>query len=141
MAETTTAGRPAPSAHAPQPADRQPEERGRTVLAERVIQKIAAQIASEQPHIGGTSGGVLGLGRQESLDARPTVKVELTGRIATLALEVGVRSPAPIRQVTEDLRETLRRRVTEATGVQVRQVDIRVGYLQPRTEQGRRELL
>jgi uncharacterized alkaline shock family protein YloU len=48
--------------------------------------------------------------------------------------------PVPLRQVTEALRDRIRTRVTELTGVDVREVDIRISLLTTDTN-GRRKLL
>lgn len=118
-----------------------PETRGHLVLTDKAFSRIAAQCAAELPAVGGKSGGFLGFGQQEDFDSRPKVSVELTGNIAALAVEVGLRYPAPIAQITDELRSSLRERVTHLTGVDVRQVDIRVTYLQPRETGQERVLL
>lgn len=131
----------APSA-APRPeGTTPPARRGRLVLAERVVEKVAAQCASEIAGVGGSGGGFLGMGRQHDPGARPRVSVELTGSIATLSLELGVRYPTPVAAITQRVREELRRRVTELTGVTVRQIDIRVGYLHGASPAEERTLL
>jgi uncharacterized alkaline shock family protein YloU len=114
--------------------------RGQTVLAAKVIEKIAAQVASDESSAGGSSGGFLGIGTRADLSARPKASVELSGNIATLSVEVGMLYPAPLRQATEALRRRIRTRVTEMTGVDVRQVDIRISWLTTGTS-GRRKLL
>ncbi|GAC1368390.1 MAG: hypothetical protein NVS2B15_03280 [Pseudarthrobacter sp.] len=103
--------------------------RGQTVLADKVIEKIAGQVASEESVAGGSSGGFLGIGTHADLSARPKATVELTGNIATLNVEVGMLYPVPLRQATEALRQRIKARVMELTGVEVRQVDIRVSWL------------
>lgn len=116
--------------------------RGQTVLAARVIEKIAAQVASDESSAGGSSGGFLGIGTRADLSARPKASVELSGNIATLSVEVGMLYPAPLRQATEALRRRIRTRVTELTGVDVRQVDIRISWLTTGADaNGRRKLL
>lgn len=116
--------------------------RGQTVLAAKVIEKIAAQVASDESSAGGASGGFLGIGTRADLSARPKASVELAGNIATLSVEVGMLYPVPLRQATEELRRRIRARVTELTGVDVRQVDIRVSWLTTSTDTpGRRKLL
>ena len=114
--------------------------RGQTVLAARVIEKIAAQVASDESSAGGSSGGFLGIGTRADFSARPKASVELSGNIATLSVEVGMLYPVPLRQATEALRRRIRTRVTELTGVDVRQVDIRISWLTTGTD-GRRKLL
>ncbi|MDI3213985.1 Asp23/Gls24 family envelope stress response protein [Arthrobacter sp. AL12] len=114
--------------------------RGQTVLAARVIEKIAGQVASDESSAGGSSGGFLGIGTRADLSARPKASVELAGNIATLRVEVGMLYPVPLRQATEELRRRIATRVTELTGVDVRQVDIRISWLTTGTN-GRRRLL
>lgn len=116
--------------------------RGQTVVAARVIEKIAGQVASDESSAGGSSGGFLGIGSRADLSARPKASVELTGNIATLRVEVGMLYPVPLRQATEELRRRITTRVTELTGVDVRQVDIRISWLTTGTDtNGRRKLL
>ena len=116
--------------------------RGQTVLAARVIEKIAGQVTSDESSAGGSSGGFLGIGTRADLSARPKASVELSGNIATLRVEVGMLYPVPLRQATEELRRRIATRVTELTGVDVRQVDIRISWLTTGTDtNGRRKLL
>jgi uncharacterized alkaline shock family protein YloU len=118
------------------------DSRGQTTLAEKVIEKIAGQVASDESSAGGSSGGFLGIGARADLSARPKASVELTGNIATLSLEVGMLYPIPLRRATEELRRRIRTRVTELTGVEVRQVDIKISWLTSGSgTNGRRRLL
>ncbi|MET4093288.1 Asp23/Gls24 family envelope stress response protein [Arthrobacter sp. UYCu712] len=119
------------------------DARGRTVLADKVIEKIASQVASDESAAGGSSGGFLGIGTHADLSARPKASVELSGNIATLSVEIGMPYPVPLRQASEALRQRIRTRVTELTGVEVRQVDIKVSWLASTGGEagGRRRLL
>lgn len=110
-------------------AETETGSRGQTRLADRVIEKIAGQVAKDESAAGGSSGGFLGIGSHADLSARPRASVELAGNIATLTVEVGMPYPVPLRQATEALRERIRTRVIELTGVEVRQVDIKVSWL------------
>ncbi|MCT1368005.1 Asp23/Gls24 family envelope stress response protein [uncultured Kocuria sp.] len=116
-------------------------ERGRLVVADRLVEKIAAQCASEFSSVGGRGGGFLGMGGHADLDSRPNVKVELTGSIAVLSVELGIEYPLPLEETTEQVREALVRTVSRLAGVEVRQVDIRVRYLVPQHHQSERVLL
>ncbi|MCG2624368.1 Asp23/Gls24 family envelope stress response protein [Arthrobacter sp. I2-34] len=133
----------APAAHAgslPDAGDL--DSRGRTVLDQKVVEKIASQVAGEESFAGGASGGFLGIGAHADFAARPQASVELAGNIAALRVEVGLLYPVPLRQATEQLRRRISERVTALTGVQVRQVDITVSWLKPAAEStGRRRLL
>lgn len=111
----------------PAPADgAERRRRGRLVLAKQVVEKIAGQVAGEISAAGGRSGGFLGIGAHTDLSARPKVDVELTGRTATLAIEMAVAYPVSIRQATDRVRERLTQRVGQLTGVEVTRVDITV---------------
>jgi uncharacterized alkaline shock family protein YloU len=112
----------------PGPPD-DPGSRGRLVLHEKVVKKIAAQAAGEASVTGGSSGGFLGIGSRPDFSARPRAEVELSGNIATLSVTVGLRYPVPLRQATEELRQRIMDRVTALTGLDVRQVDITVSWL------------
>jgi uncharacterized alkaline shock family protein YloU len=103
--------------------------RGRTVLSERVLEKIAGQVAGEVSFAGGSSGGFLGVGGHADFSVRPTASVELAGNIAALSVSVALRYPVPLRQATEQLRQRIIDRVEALTGVQVRQVDINIAWL------------
>lgn len=81
------------------------------------------------------------MGGHADLDSRPNVKVELTGSIAVLSVELGIEYPLPLEETTEQVREALVRTVSRLAGVEVRQVDIRVRYLVPQHHQSERVLL
>ena len=133
IASTTSAPtaepRRAVDAHlAPSPVRAEPRLRGRLVLAERVVEKIAAQAAVEAGATSGRRGRVLGVGEADP-DARPAVDVDLSAVSADLALKVGIAYPGSIRTATQQVREHVTRRVEELTGVDVRRVDIDVTLL------------
>lgn len=104
-------------------------ERGRTVIDQRVVQKIASQAAVEVSAAGGQTGGVLGIGAKVDLDARPSASVQLAGRTATVAVKVGVAYPTPLRAVSQNIRRHLISRVGQLTGVEVQRVDVEIGWL------------
>lgn len=115
--------------------------RGTTVLSRKVVEKIAGQIAKDETFAGGSSGGFLGIGAQADLSARPRADVELAGNLASLKVEVGLPYPVPLRQATNQLRDRICGRLTEMTGVEVRQVDVTVSWLWPdEPADGRRRL-
>ena len=115
-------------------------DRGSTVMARKVLEKIAGQIAKDETYAGGSSGGFLGIGVRADLAARPQAHVELAGHIASLKVEVGLAYPVPLRQTTDQLRDRVSRRIMELTGVEVRQVDVTVSWLRPEepVDSGRR---
>lgn len=111
------------------PVPSEPRRRGRLVLAERVVEKIAAQAASEVASTAGRSGGFLGLRGGRAAGARPTVDVALSAESADLDLAVGIAYPGSLRRAAAELREHVTARVEALTGVDVRRVDIDVTFL------------
>jgi uncharacterized alkaline shock family protein YloU len=122
------AGRPA-AAGAPGPA-RSPEGRGRTEIAERVVEKIAGYALTEVGEAGGVARRVLGVSvGRAGARATPQVDARVDGSLATLRMTVSVVYPAPVRRVTRQLRDHVMTRVAALTGLDVRQVDVDVDTL------------
>ena len=112
----------------------EPETRGRTVIADRVVERIATRAAAEPGPVTGPGGGLPGLSGSA---VRPRVTAGVRGRVATVQVALGVTYPAPIRTVTRRVRAQIRARVREMTGIDVRQVDIAVARLPEEEERGR----
>ena len=111
-------------------------------MSKKVLEKIASQVAQDETEAGGTSGGFLGIGSRADFTARPEAEVELAGNIASLRVKVGLPYPLPLRKATDQLRQRIAERVTDLTGVQVRQVDVTIAWLRPKpVTSGRRLLL
>jgi uncharacterized alkaline shock family protein YloU len=109
-----------------------PERRGRTEITERALEKIAARALTEVEEAGGVARRVLGipLGRGSG-DGAPQVTAWIDGSLAGLWMRISLGYPAPIRDVTRRLRDHVRTRVGDLTGLDVRQVDIEVVRLLP----------
>lgn len=119
---------------------------GRTELGvisinDRVVEKMAAQAAAEIPDAGAAAPRVPGrsvtgaaaLGaRATSLTAPPKASAEVDGSIVILDLSISVRWPASVPEVTSAVREHLRSRVKELTGLTVAEVSISVTDLATR---------
>lgn len=122
---------------APEPLE--PERRGRTEIAERVLEKIAARALTEVEEAGGTARRVLGvrLGR-DTAEAAPRVTAWVDGALAILSMRISVGYPAPVQDVTRRVRDHVRTRVGDLTGLDVRQVDIEVDRLVPAAPTGGR---
>lgn len=114
----------------------EPETRGRTDIADRVLERIATRALTEVDQASGSARRVLGvpLGRDGTRSA-PRVDVHVDGGLATLEMTISVVYPASIRQVARQLRDRVAARVNELTGLEVRQVDISVASL-IRTDRG-----
>jgi uncharacterized alkaline shock family protein YloU len=99
------------------------------------VEKVAASAAIEVPDAGAAAPRVLGrsvagpaaLGaRQTSLTGLPKVSADIDGSVVTLELVISVRWPASVPAVTQAVRERVRSRVTELTGLTVAGVTISV---------------
>ncbi|MDT0548755.1 MULTISPECIES: DUF6286 domain-containing protein [Streptomyces] len=107
-----------------------PETRGRTEIADRVLERIAVRAVTEVDQAGGAQRRLLGmpLGRANAPPA-PRATAHVDGHLATVAMTVSVAYPAPIRQVSRRVRERVAARIGELTGLDVREVDIDVARL------------
>lgn len=113
-------------------------ELGSIIIADRVVTKVAACAAAEDPDVGAAASRVLGRavpgagylgGRGTDLNALPKTSVEVDGAKAFVTMEISVRWPEPVLRVTEQVRRRVRDRVAELTGLQVDEVHIVVSDL------------
>ncbi len=113
-------------------------ELGRITVADRVVTKIAARAAAENPDAGAAVARVLGravpgaghLGvRGTDLEALPKTTVQVDGSKAYVSLEIAVRWTASIAEVTGQVRRHVRERVRELAGLEVDEVHIVVADL------------
>ena len=104
-------------------------ERGRTHIADRVVERIAARAAYESDAVTGPGGVRRLTDGLTGRDDRPQVSVTVDGQLAVLRISLGVVYPAPVGRTTREVRERVRARVRELTGIDVRQVDITVTRL------------
>lgn len=98
---------------------------GRLVVHEAVVEKSAAQAASELPEVWAAGRGPLGL-RRVDRNTRPQVEATLAGGTVSLAVRLALPYPTPVREVTEAARRHLRERVETLTGLRVRLVDLQI---------------
>lgn len=118
-----------------------PRRRGRLVLADKVIEKIASQAVAEMGVVHGRPGGRLGIGSESDHQTRPKVDVDLGRDSADLAIAVGISYPGSIRRTTQQIREHVVQTVEQLSGVTVRRVDIDVTFLAPLGTDHARETL
>ncbi len=113
-----------------------PAERGRLTISRKAFEKIAQGSAAELSAAATGGTGVFGLGGP----SRPRVEVELHNDLehhrefAVLSVEVGLTYPTPLRPAAEALRDHIAAQVSRLTGVAVRRVDLRVGWLADQSE-------
>lgn len=116
-------------------------ELGSITLADRVVEKIAACATIEIPDAGAAATRILGRSlagiaarspagmRSTSLDSLPKTSADVDGALVILSLEISVRWPASIPEVTDTVRRHVRDRVTDLTGLQVTDIRIQVADL------------
>jgi uncharacterized alkaline shock family protein YloU len=103
------------------------EERGRTEIADRVPERIAARVNREADQAGGVTRRLLGVALGHSgTAAPPRVSAQVDGGLVTMRMTVSVAYPAPVRQVVRRLRERVIGRVGELTGLRVGLVEVDV---------------
>lgn len=114
------------------------DERGRTSLSDRVIEKTAATAALEVDHVHGTNQGLAAT----LFAADPTVGVRATidGHLAQLRLDVEVDYPVSLRSVTRELRRHVSSRVAQLCQITVTDVDVHIAALRPQTSVQRRRV-
>ncbi len=131
-----TASRNPPLAAAGSAAGR--TELGLISISDSAVQDLAALAAAEIPDAGGAAPRILGqavtgvraLGvRQTSLAEPPKTRARVDGSTVTLDLSMSVRWPASVREVTNAVREHVRSRVSELTGLTVSEISISVTAL------------
>ncbi|MFI7599383.1 Asp23/Gls24 family envelope stress response protein [Actinoplanes sp. NPDC049681] len=108
-------------------------EIGRIIIADRVVEKIAAQAVLEVPDAGGAAPRVFGHAmpgaghfgiRRTGLRQAPKATADVDGRTVYLDLAIGTRWPVSLVQVSTQVREHVRTRVHDLTGLTV--VEIRI---------------
>ena len=113
-------------------------ELGTISIAYGVVSKIAARAAAENPDAGAAAARMLGRAvpgagymgvRGTDLEALPKTSVEVDGSKAFVNLEISVRWPASVPEITGQVRRHVRDRVRELTGLDVDEVHIVVADL------------
>ncbi len=105
-------------------------QRGRTIIADRVVAKIAARAVAEVGQTGGAARELIGLtvGRQSG-EGPARVSAQVNGSLALIEMRLSLAYPAPVRSLTREVRRHVMERVAALTGIEVRHVDIEVARL------------
>lgn len=117
-------------------------DRGHTTIAERVVEKIAARAATDVEQAAGSSRRLLGIsigGVPATQPARVDVMVD--GDVAFVHVELSVRWPSPVRDVSREVRAQITDQVTSLTGLTVAEVDIDVTGLPASTNPAPRRVV
>lgn len=103
---------------------------GRTTIADRVVERIAAQAVAEVDCATGVARQVLGvtLGSTDE-HTRARVSADVDGGVVSVRVVLSVIWPSPVRTVTRHVREHVTTQVQQFTGLRVADVDVRVTEL------------
>jgi uncharacterized alkaline shock family protein YloU len=114
-------------------------ELGTISVPDGVVTKIAARAAVENPDAGAAAARLLGRAvpgasampgvRTIDLEGLPKTTVDVDGSKAFITLEISVRWPASIPEVTAQVRSHVRDRVRQLAGLDVEEVHIVVADL------------
>ena len=114
-------------------------ELGTISIADGVVTKIAARAAAEDPDAGAAAARMLGRAvpgasrlpgvRDTNLEGLPKTSVVVDGSKAYVTLELSVRWPASVPEVTGRVRSHIRDQVRELAGLDVEEVHIMVADL------------
>jgi uncharacterized alkaline shock family protein YloU len=113
--------------------------RGRLVISDRVVEKVAAHAVQQVTTTSGAARRLLGVRVGEAGEtsaAQVTARVE--GDIATLSVTLGVHWPASVTTVAQQVRRQIRQDVARITAIDVRRIDLEVvSMLIPRHDDAR----
>ena len=122
-----------------EPARSGRNELGMIKIDDSVVTKIAARAAAENPDAGAAAARMLGRAvpgasqlpgvRGTDLQGLPKTSVVVDGSKAFVTIELAVRWPVSVPEVTEQVRQHVRDRVRELAGLEVDEVHIVVADL------------
>ncbi|MFI6598006.1 Asp23/Gls24 family envelope stress response protein [Nonomuraea sp. NPDC050536] len=98
-------------------------QRGRTRIADRVATRIAVQSAAELPAVLRVEAG--------GLPWSPTSDAKVAGDVIAIRLAVTVAYPAPLRELSAQIRDYVAHRVAQLTGLSVSRVDVTINTEHP----------
>lgn len=118
-----------------------PGERGTTTVADRVIERIATQAVSEVDAAGGSARRMFGVALGSSgLSQSAQVTAVISGKSASLTVQLSVAYPASIAQTARQTRDQLTTRIEDLTGYTVSRVDVTVTAVHTSVAPARRVL-
>lgn len=104
-----------------------PGQRGRLTIAPRVVERVAQCAVGEISAATGSATKVLGL--SVGTNARAQVSATVRDNVADVSVQMSVRWPASVRDVTEQVRSRIVTRLHDLVGIQSAHVAIRVTAL------------
>ena len=107
-----------------------PGQRGRTIIADRVVAQIATRAVAEVGQTGGAARQLVGLTLGREAGQGPArVSARVNGNLALIEMRLSLAYPAPVRSLSREVRRHVMERVAALTGIGVRHVDIEVARL------------
>ena len=105
-------------------------QRGVTIIAPSVVEKIATRAAGETPGVGGIENSRLRrLMPLSGGEREPQAEAQVERERTAVDLTISVRYPEPVRQVAERVRQGVANRVRDLTGLAVTRVNVTVPEL------------
>jgi len=101
---------------------RPPADRGTLHIADHVVELIAGRAALEVDRVVATGGRL----DQVVGHRYPRVSTTIAGQRVRVGVKVALTWPAPVAAVVQDVREVVRTRLAEMTGMQIDTVDVTV---------------
>lgn len=131
---TSTASRSGSVVEATEPGDpADPGQRGRLVLAQRAVEHLARQAATEVDGVAVLGTGIAGR-------HYPHVAVQLAGHRARIQVSVATVWPAVLAQVAAAVAAHVRERLDALAGVRADSVDVRISKVVRPAESTRRRV-
>lgn len=112
------------------------EDRGSLEVHPTVVRKVAERAADATPGAVKAPRKIAGLGAGEQ---GASAKIDGFGGEVDVTLDVALRYPSPVRELTDDMRQRVTDEVHRITGYRVRSVRITVSALLPESRSSRVE--
>jgi uncharacterized alkaline shock family protein YloU len=105
------------------------EDRGNLTIADRVVERIAGQAATEVDHVTGVPRRVLGqtLGKVKA-DSQARASAKVDGSIVSISVDIAVEYPTPVRSVAAAVRRHVASTVHSLCGLDVVEVHVDVPH-------------
>ncbi len=112
------------------------EDRGSLEVHPNVVRKVAERAADATPGAMKAPRKIAGIGAGEQ---GASAKIDGFGGDVDITLDVALRYPSPVRELTDDMRRRVTDEVHRITGYRVRSVRITVSALRPESRPSRVE--
>ncbi|SBW19238.1 hypothetical protein FDG2_1094 [Candidatus Protofrankia californiensis] len=115
-----------------------PAIRGRLLIADRVVEKIAAEAVRDVESVGGLRHRFPGRARSTGNDRPPRVSARVGRGTARISMSLSIRYPARIMEICDGVRTRVTGHVADLAGLRVTRLDIDVSALDLGSDPGAR---